>query len=50
MYINSVLHEARLTNQAIGEYHGFPLEYDERFPEDPHELLRNAPRVAIAVH
>ena len=50
VYINGVLHEARLTNQAIGEYHGFPLEYDEQFPEDPHDLLRNAPRVDIAVH
>ncbi len=49
-FINGVLHEARLTNQANGEYHGFPLEYEEQRPDDPHDLLRNAPRVEIPVH
>lgn len=49
-YINGTLHEARLTNQTRGEYHGFPLDYPEQFPEDPHNILRNAPRVTIPVH
>lgn len=49
-YINGTLHEARLTNQGNGEYHGFPLEYESQKPEDPHDLLRNAPRVTISVY
>jgi hypothetical protein len=49
-YINDTLHEARLSNLVNGEYHGFPLDYPEQFPEDPACLLRNAPRVAIPVH
>lgn len=49
VYINGVLHEARLTNEISGEYHGFPLEYIEQFPEDPDGLLRNIPRVTIPV-
>lgn len=48
-YINGVLHEARLSNQQTGEYHGFPLEYPEQFPTDDHDLLRLAPRVTLAV-
>jgi len=49
-FINGVLHEARLTNQMTGEYHGFPISYQIQFPKDPHDLLRNAPRVEIPVH
>lgn len=49
IYINNILHEARLSNPAIGEYHGFPLEYEEQYPDDPHGLLGDAPRVTIAV-
>ena len=49
-YINDTLHEARLSNTGDGSYHGFPLEYPEQFPNDPDDLLRNAPRVAIPVH
>ncbi len=49
-YINDTLHEARLSNEMSGAYHGFPLEYAEHFPEDPEGLLRNAPRVTIPVH
>jgi hypothetical protein len=49
-YINGTLHEARLTNAGNGEYHGFPLEYEEQFPNDPQGLLKDAPHVAIPVH
>lgn len=49
-YINGRLHEARLSNQTRGEYHGFPLDYPEQFPMDPDNLLRMAPRVPIPVH
>jgi hypothetical protein len=48
-YVNGVLHEARLSNRSSGEYHGFPLEYPEQIPLDPTNLLRNAPRVEIAI-
>jgi hypothetical protein len=46
-YINDKLHEAKITNQGTGEYHGIPLEYESQMPDDPHDLLRNAPRVYI---
>jgi len=29
-YVNGTLHEARITNQGLGEYHGFPLEYESQ--------------------
>lgn len=48
-FINDVLHEARLSNRGNGEYHGFPLEYQEQWPDDPNDLLRNAPRASIAL-
>lgn len=47
VYINGVLHEARLTNAGIGEYHGFPLTQAEHYPSDPQHLLQRAPRVSI---
>jgi hypothetical protein len=49
-YINGTLHEARLHNARLGEYHGFPLEYDEQTPIDPNGMLRNAPREQITFH
>lgn len=49
-FVNGTLHEARLTNEQSGEYHGFPLQYEEWQPKDPDGLLRNAPRVEIPVH
>jgi hypothetical protein len=49
-YINGTLHEARLHNELLGEYHGFPLEYEEQWPADPNGILRDAPREQIAVH
>jgi hypothetical protein len=48
-FINDVLHEARLTNEWSGEYHGFPLQYEEQQPKDPGDRLRNAPHVTIAI-
>ncbi len=49
-YINDTLHEARLHNAQLGEYHGFPLEFAEQMPIDPNGMLRNAPREQIAIH
>jgi hypothetical protein len=49
-FINDTLHEARLTNQQTGEYHGFPIDYEEQYPLDPHDILRTAPRVQIPVN
>lgn len=46
-YVNGVLHEARLSNQDTGEYHGFPLDYEEHFPHDPDERLPFAPRIDL---
>lgn len=48
-FVNGALHEARLTNEDSGEYHGFPLEYEEQHPKDPCELLGNAPHVTLPV-
>lgn len=48
-YVNNVLHEARLHNETLGEYHAFPLDYAEQYPVDPFGLLRNAPRVELPV-
>ncbi len=44
------LHEARLSNSGHGWYHGFPLQYEDQYPEDPHGLLRNAPCAKITDH
>ncbi len=41
-YVNGKLHEARLTNPATGEYHGFPIEYEEQEPDDPVTLQPGA--------
>ena len=49
-YVNGVLHEARLSNEANGEYHGFPLDYEEQWPDDPNDLLRKAPNVTFPDH
>jgi hypothetical protein len=49
-FINDQLYEARITNPSTGEYHGFPLDYKSQWPSDPHDLLRNAPRVQVTVH
>ncbi len=50
VYINEVLHEARLSNAGLGQYHGFPVEYEEHVPHDPLGLLRNAPHAKIPHH
>jgi len=44
VWINEVLHEARLTGQ--GNYHGFPVNDPRQYPL-PVERLENAPRVEI---
>ena len=46
VWINGVLHEARLTNEATGEYHGFPINDPRHYPE-PADRLEAAPRVEI---
>lgn len=48
VWINGVLHEARLTNEATGDYHGFPLNDPTQYPE-PLDRVEAAPRVDIPV-
>jgi hypothetical protein len=48
VWINNVLHEARLTNEATGNYHGFPINDPSQYPE-PLEQVKAAPRVTIPV-
>lgn len=43
-WVDGVLHEARLTNSATGEYHAFPLSRPQLHPADPAERLSMAPR------
>lgn len=45
VYVNDKLHEARLSNQETGEYHGFPLDYRQNYPMDPGDRLHLAPRI-----
>lgn len=47
-WVNGVLHEARLTNERTGDYHGFPINDPRQYPL-PAALLENAPRVEISV-
>lgn len=49
-FVNDVLHEARLSNQDTGVYHAFPLNFDEQWPSDPDEILKDAPRVSLPLH
>lgn len=44
VWINDVLHEARLTDQVTGAYHGFPVNDPSSFPD---RLLEAAPHVEI---
>jgi hypothetical protein len=46
VWINDVLHEARLTAQ--GDYHGFPIDDPSQYPAPARELEK-APRVTIAI-
>jgi hypothetical protein len=46
VWVNGVLHEARLTEQGQGDYHGFPLNDPRQYPE-PAKRLESAPRVEI---
>jgi hypothetical protein len=45
-FINGVLHEARLHNRDLGEYHAFPLNDECQYPT-PIERLDQAPDVTI---
>jgi hypothetical protein len=45
-WINGVLHEARLTNEGTGDYHGFPINDPRQYPE-PIDRVEAAPRVEI---
>ena len=44
--INGILHEARLTNEGTGDYHGFPINDPRQYPA-PIDKLEAAPRVEI---
>ena len=46
VWINDVLHEARLTDEGTGDYHGFPLNDSRHYPE-PFDRVEAAPRVQI---
>jgi hypothetical protein len=45
-FVNGVLHEARLTNEATGEYHAFPVDDEIQYPA-PKSQLSKVPHVAI---
>lgn len=47
VWINDVLHEARLTNAINGDYHGFPIDDPRQYPA-PASRLSNVPRIIIA--
>jgi hypothetical protein len=49
VWINDVLHEARLTNSATGDYHGFPIDDPLQYPAPPN-ALNLVPRVHIATN
>lgn len=46
IWINGVLHEARLTNEAAGDYHGFPINDVRQYPK-PMDRVEGAPHVEI---
>lgn len=46
VWIDGVLHEARLHNQELGEYHGFPIDDPSQYPE-PKSRLEQIPHVEI---
>ncbi|MGL5096323.1 MAG: hypothetical protein ACRDD1_12080, partial [Planctomycetia bacterium] len=46
VWINDVLHEARLSNKGMGDYHGFPVNDERQYPV-PRKLLEEAPRFEI---
>ncbi len=47
-WINGVLHEARLTNEGTGDYHGFPIIDLRQYPE-PIDRIEAEPRVDLPV-
>ncbi|MGO9469324.1 MAG: hypothetical protein ACLQVF_34810 [Isosphaeraceae bacterium] len=48
VWINDVLHEARLSPGGTGDYHGFPLNSPLQYPA-PVDRVEAAPRVQIPV-
>jgi hypothetical protein len=48
VWINGVLHEARLTNEGTGDDHGFPINDPRQYPE-PLDRVEAAPHVEIPV-
>ena len=48
VFLDERLCEARLSNEVLGEYHGFPLDYEEHSPSDPEGHLGLAPRIESA--
>jgi hypothetical protein len=42
VHINGVLHEARLTGQGQGNYHGFPINDVDQYPEFDKAMLNNS--------
>ena len=47
VWVDDVLHELRLTSETAGEYHGFPINYSEDFPEDPLGRMKDCPHVKV---
>jgi hypothetical protein len=47
IWVDNVLHELRLSNEELGQYHAFPVNYVEDYPEDPLERMKDCPRVTI---
>jgi len=45
IWVDGVLHEVRLSSETNGVYHGFPVEYEEAYPEDPLDKMKDCPHV-----
>lgn len=46
-YVNDVLHEARLTGEGQGDYHGFPIDDERQYPLPHRTLEGRVPHVTI---
>ncbi|MGA1984552.1 MAG: hypothetical protein ABSG84_19065 [Acidobacteriaceae bacterium] len=47
IWVDTVLHELRLSNEVLGHYHAFPINYGEDYPEDPLGKMKDCPCVRI---
>jgi hypothetical protein len=45
--VDNVLHELRLSNETLGQYHAFPVNYVEDYPEDPLGKMKDCPCVTL---